>query len=342
MRNVSVDILSRPLRVGTAELRNRVLMAPMSGVSDRPMRDLALAHGAGAVVSEMVASSGLVSASRESARRSERGDATVHIVQLAGRQAQWMGEAARIAEANGADIIDINMGCPAKKVIGGYSGAALMRDLDHALTLIEATVAAVSVPVTLKMRLGWDRQTMNAPDLAQRAVDAGVQAITVHGRTRDQFYKGRADWQAIRAVRDAVSVPLIANGDVETLDDAAAILAHSGADAVMIGRAHYGRPWQAGAIAQAAGASAGTLAPPAPDAVGDYVLAHHEAMLELYGVQKGLRHARKHLGWYLERFAPEADPDARRVMMTGDDVPAIHKAILRVFGENAASARLAA
>ncbi|MCB1934265.1 MAG: tRNA-dihydrouridine synthase, partial [Candidatus Accumulibacter sp.] len=190
--------------------------------------------------------------------------------------------------------------------------AALMRDLDHALTLIEATVQAGSVPVTLKMRLGWDRQTMNAPDLARRAVDAGVQAITVHGRTRDQFYKGKADWQAIRAVRKAISVPLIANGDVETLEDAATILAESGADAVMIGRAHYGRPWQAGAIAQAAGAPDGPLAAPGPETLGAYILAHHDAMLAFYGIEKGLRHARKHLGWYLERFAPDADPESRR------------------------------
>lgn len=341
MRIVSEDILSRPLRIGTAELSNRVLMAPMSGVSDLPMRDLALAHGAGAVVSEMVASSGLVSSSRESARRSRRGNAAVHIVQLAGRQAPWMGEAARIAEANGADVIDINMGCPAKKVIGGYSGAALMRDLDHALTLIEATVEAVTVPVTLKMRLGWDRATMNAPDLARRAVDAGVQAITVHGRTRDQFYKGRADWQAIRAVRDAVDVPLIANGDVETLADVSEILAQSGADAVMIGRAHYGRPWQAGAIARAAGAAPGPLSSPEPEDLADYVLAHHEAMLTLYGAQKGLRHARKHLGWYLERFAPDADPETRRILMSGDDTTAVQRAIADAFCASAA-ARLAA
>ncbi len=332
---MSADILSRPLRIGAAQIPNRVLMAPMSGVSDLPMRNLALAHGAGAVVSEMVASSGLVSASRESARRSKRGDATVHIVQLAGRQADWMGEAARIAEANGADIIDINMGCPAKKVIGGYSGAALMRDLDHALTLIEATVAATAIPVTLKMRLGWDRQSMNAPELARRAVDAGVQAITVHGRTRDQFYKGRADWPAIRAVRDAVDVPLIANGDVETLADAHQILVQSGADAVMIGRAHYGRPWQAGEIARAAGAPAGALAPPDRNALADYILAHHDAMLTLYGEVRGLRHARKHLGWYLERFAPDAGDDAKRRLMTGDNAGAVHAAIMQVFGGGA-------
>lgn len=323
--------LSQSLRIGPAELPNRVLMAPMSGVSDLPMRELALAHGAGAVVSEMVASSGLVATSRESARRSLRGSARLHIVQLAGRQARWMGEAARIAEAEGADIIDINMGCPAKKVVGGYSGAALMRDLDLALELIEATVAAATVPVTLKMRLGWDRATMNAPALARRAVDAGVQAITVHGRTRDQFYKGEADWAAIRAVRDAVDVPLIANGDVETLADAEAILAESGADAVMIGRAHYGRPWQAGAIARAAGPEQGTLAPPDAAGMADYILAHHEAILSLYGEVRGLRHARKHLGWYLERFGTQAEPDRRRQLMTGDSVTVVHDAIRAVF-----------
>ncbi len=310
-------------------------MAPMSGVSDRPMRDLAVTHGAGLVVSEMVASGGLVAGSAESARRTERGNTPVHMVQLAGREASWMGEAARIAEACGADIIDINMGCPAKKVIGGYSGSALMRDLDHALTLIEATVSAVKVPVTLKMRLGWDRSSMNAPQLARRAVDAGVQMITVHGRTRDQFYNGNADWEAIRAVRDAIDVPLVANGDAATADDALHMAAASGADAVMIGRAHYGRPWIAGEIAAQLGAAGPRCPAPVRPKLADYVLAHHDAMLSLYGMRQGLRHARKHLGWYLDRHAAETSAPIRTALMTADDVTIVQQAICEAFRADA-------
>jgi nifR3 family TIM-barrel protein len=320
-------------------------MAPMSGVSDRPMRDLAVSHGAGLVVSEMVASHGLVERSRESSRRIERGNAPVHMVQLAGRESGWMGDAAAIAQGEGADIIDINMGCPAKKVIGGYSGSALMRDLDHALTLIEATVKAVSIPVTLKMRLGWDQQSINAPELARRAVDAGVRMITVHGRTRAQFYKGSANWQAIRAVRDAIphDIPLVANGDAMTAADAARMAELAGADAVMIGRAHYGQPWIAGIIAAELAGTA-HAARPAPDGseLADYVRAHHDAMLTLYGAQQGVRHARKHLGWYLDRHAPQAPAALRALLLTSDDIPVVQHAIAAAFGAGAAAERLAA
>ena len=218
--HLQIPDLSAPFRVGRLSFRTRVVLAPMSGVTDLPFRQLAWRFGAGLVVTEMVASRELVGNAAESWSRLKSSGIDPHMVQLAGREAYWMGEAARIAADNGADVIDINMGCPAKKVTGGYSGSALMRDPDHALSLIEATVKAVDVPVTLKMRLGWDENSINAPLIAKRAEDAGVQMITIHGRTRMQFYNGKADWDAIRAVREVISVPLVANGDVATREDA--------------------------------------------------------------------------------------------------------------------------
>ncbi|MGH6861979.1 MAG: tRNA dihydrouridine synthase, partial [Phyllobacterium sp.] len=208
----------------------------MSGVSDLPFRQLAWQAGAGMVVSEMVASAELCTRERGNLLRLKGDGLGTHVVQIAGREPRWMAEAARIAEGEGAHMVDINMGCPAKKVTGGLSGSALMRDLDHALTLIEATIGAVAVPVTLKMRLGWDDDSVNAPELAARAERAGIGMVTVHGRTRCQFYEGKADWHAIAAVKEAVSIPVVANGDVLGREDATAILEASGADAVMVGR----------------------------------------------------------------------------------------------------------
>lgn len=288
----------------------------MSGVTDEPMRRRAYAHGAGLVVSEMVASGELAKGRGDTERRIRHSGLPVHMVQLAGRDAGLMAEAAAIAEGEGADIIDINMGCPAKKVTGGYCGSALMRDLDHAVRLIDAVVGAVRVPVTVKMRLGWDENALNAPELARRAEQAGVAMVTVHGRTRCQFYKGAADWHAIRAVKEAVSIPVVANGDVQTPADARTVLERSGADAVMVGRAHYGAPWASAAIAAAAAGDAAHGVPRTAAELADYVVAHYEDMLALYGVESGVRQARKHLGWYLDRHAPAASEALRRTVMT--------------------------
>ena len=282
----------------------------MSGVTDLPFREIAWKWGAGLVVTEMIASRELVMSRGESWARLKRSGLGPHMVQLAGREPQWIAEAAKIAADNGADIIDINMGCPAKKVTGGYSGSALMRDPALALSLIEATVRAVDVPVTLKMRLGWDENSINAPKIARQAEEAGVQLITSHGRTRMQFYEGRADWDAIRLVREAISVPLIANGDVQTEADAKEILVRSGANAVMIGRGAQGRPWHAGAIAG--------HPVPSRQMQQDIVAEHYAAILDFYGREAGLRHARKHLGWYLDRLAPQ---------VTAEDKAAIFRSV---------------
>jgi len=309
-------MIDSPLSIGPVQIRNRCILAPMSGVTDLPFRQLAWRYGAGLVVTEMIASRELVCSRSESWSRLKGTGIRPHMVQLAGREARWMAEAAKIVEANGADVIDINMGCPAKKVTGGYSGSALMRDLDHALSLIDATVNAVSLPVTLKMRLGWDENSINAPELARRAEDAGVQMITVHGRTRSQFYKGRADWNAIAKVREATRLPLVANGDVDTLEHIDAIMKMSNADAVMIGRAVQGRPWHIGALLGRSDV------PYDPGDIVALVAEHYEMTLEHYGQALGVRHFRKHLGWYLDRHASDCNSDLRARIMTGND-PAV-------------------
>lgn len=307
--------MAQSLSIGGVEIANRVLLAPMSGVSDRPFRRIAAAHGAGLVVSEMVASEELAGGHPETMMRAEATGNALHVVQLAGREPHWMAEGARAAADAGADIIDINMGCPAKRVTTGYSGSALMRDLDHALTLIEATVAASPVPVTLKMRLGWDERSINAPELARRAEDAGIAMVTVHGRTRCQFYKGEADWAVIAAVKQAISIPLIANGDIRSIEDLGHVLDLSGADGIMIGRGAYGRPWLPGAIA--AYCASGVL-PEAPggEALVDEVVGQYEEMIELYGPILGVRNARKHLGWTMDGLGAAIESSARLAIMT--------------------------
>jgi nifR3 family TIM-barrel protein len=288
-----------PLQIGPVPLPNRVVLAPMSGITDTPFRRLAERLGAGLVVSEMTACAGIARGEREALVRSECDGIAVRVVQLAGCEAMWMAEGARIAEAQGAAIIDINMGCPSKQVTNGAAGSALMRDLDHALALIEATVAAVRIPVTLKMRLGWDYASINAPELARRAQAAGVQMITVHGRTRCQFYDGTADWSAVRAVKDAISIPLVVNGDITSFDDAANALAISGADAVMVGRAAQGRPWFPGQVARYLATGVREAAPSLADQHA-MTAALYDEMIEHHGVTIGRRHARKHLAWALD------------------------------------------
>ncbi len=339
----SVGLGAKPLKIGDIDVANPVFLAPMSGVTDSPFRRLTAELGAGLVVSEMTASDELANGHKMSRLRCEATGLGPHVVQLAGCEAHWMAEGARIAEAEGADIIDINMGCPARHVTGGQSGSALMRDLDHALHLIEATIAAVNVPVTLKMRLGWDDRTRNAPELARRAEAAGIKLITVHGRTRCQFYKGEADWDAVRDVRDATSVPLVVNGDITSHDKAVAALEASGADAVMIGRGAQGQPWLPGQIGRRLQGGAEEAAPSLGEQL-HYVRTLYEGVCDLYGLRIGLRHARKHLGWALDVAAGFSRAPAeklkawRQKILICEDPQSVHRSLEDAFDDFAWSA----
>ena len=318
----------KPINIGPLEIDDPIVLAPMSGVTDMPFRRLVKRAGVGLVVSEMIASRAMVHAARKTMKMATHcADEYPISVQLAGCEPDVMAEAARINEDFGATIIDINMGCPVKKVTNGDAGSALMRDLGLASKLLEGTVKAVNIPVTLKMRTGWDDDTRNAPQLAKIAEDCGIQAIAVHGRTRCQFYKGRADWPFIASVKDAVNIPVFGNGDVVSVDDAKKLLEDSGADGILVGRGTYGRPWFLNQISHYL-KTGERLADPTVEAQMEIVLEHFDAIVSHYGAQPGVKIARKHLGWYSKGLSNSAEFRQEVFQL---DTPDAVKARIRAF-----------
>jgi tRNA-dihydrouridine synthase B len=326
-----------PIAIGSVLLKGRALLAPMSGVSDLAMRRIARRFGAALVFSEMVAAETFLEGDAEALMRAEGEGLVPHAVQLVGREARALAETARRVTDAGADLVDMNMGCPARRVSGCLAGAALMRDLDHAERLIATVAEAVPVPVTVKMRLGWDDTSVNAPELARRAERAGARMVSVHGRTRAQFYEGRADWAAVRAVASAVEIPVIVNGDCATLADARAMLALSGAAGVMIGRAAVGAPWLVGAISRALD-EGGELRSPREEERREAAIEHLDWLVGALGPRAGLRHARKHLSAYAHQAG--ADDALRRALVTTEDPSQARRLLARAFDGD--RARLAA